>query len=104
MPSPKQYENSAARQKAFRDRQKTAREEAIAKGAPKAAAVPTMPSAARWKALISQARAALDTAASEMQAYYDERSETWQESNKAEALQERTDALQGIVDELDQLL
>ena len=101
MPTPKVYENDAARQKAFRDRQKAARDAAIAEGAPKAAAVPTMPSTGRWNALISQARAALDTCREEMQEYYDERSEEWQESEKAEQMQQRIEALESIIGELD---
>lgn len=103
MPTPKQYESSAARQKAFRDRQKAARDAALAQGAPKAAAVPTMPSTGRWKALISQARVTLDTCREEMQEYYDERSEQWQESEKAEQMQQRIEELEGIISQLEEL-
>lgn len=103
MPTPKQYESSADRQKAFRDRQKAARATAIAQGAPKAAAVPTMPSNARWTTLIQQARAALDTCRGEMQEYFDERSEQWQESDKADAMQQRIEQLESIVGDLEEL-
>jgi hypothetical protein len=102
MPTPQKYDSNADRQKAFRDRQKVAREQAIAQGAPKAAAVPTMPSTGRWNALIAQARAALDTARAEMQDYYDERSEQWQESEKAEQMQQRIEQLESIISELDE--
>lgn len=103
MPTPKQYESAAARQKAFRERQKAARTEAIAQGAPKAAAVPTMPSKARWETLIQQARAAVDTCREEMQGYHDERSEQWQESEKGEQMQEKIDALENLLNDMDNL-
>ncbi len=102
MPTPKQYESNADRQKAFRERQKAARDTAISQGGPKGAAVPTMPSNARWNTLISQARAALDTCRAEMQEYYDERSEQWQEGEKAEAMQQRIGQLESIIGELDE--
>lgn len=103
MPTPKQYDSNADRQKAFRDRQKAARASALAQGAPKAAAVPTMPSTARWAALMQQARGALDTCRGEMQEYFDERSEQWQESERADAMQERIGQLESIISDLEEL-
>ncbi len=95
MPTPKQYESRADRQKAYRQRTQQARmQEQEAKGLPPAPPVPTMPSIARWKALHEQARAALDTMQSEMQGYFDERSETWQEGEKGEAFQEILDRVE----------
>lgn len=103
MPQAREYESDAARQKAFRDRQKAARAEAIAQGAPKAAAVPTMPSKARWTVLLKQAQTALETARDEMQAYYDERSEQWQESEKADEMQQKIEQLESIIGDLETL-
>ena len=95
MPTPKQYDSPAARQKAYRQRTQQARtQEQEAKGLPPAPPIPTMPSLARWKALHDQARAALDTMQSEMQGYYDERSEAWQEGEKGEAFQEVLDRVE----------
>jgi hypothetical protein len=39
----------------------------------------------------------------EMKAYRDERSDTWQESDRGEAFNERIDALESIIGELDEL-
>jgi hypothetical protein len=41
--------------------------------------------------------------ADEMEAYFDDRSETWQESEKAEDFHERLDAVREICDALDNL-
>jgi broad specificity phosphatase PhoE len=69
-------------------------QEQEAKGLPPAPAIPTMPSMARWKAPHEQARAALDTMQEEMQGYFDDRSEAWQEGEKGEAFQEILDRVE----------
>ena len=51
-----------------------------------------------------QAQALLDTAVTEMQTYYEQRTETWQEGERGERFLERLEALQelhGAIDELD---
>ena len=74
MPPPRQYADAAAKQAAYRTRQAQARRaEQLAKGVPPAAPLPTMPSRARWQALLAQAQRALETARDEMQAYYEDR-------------------------------
>jgi hypothetical protein len=47
---------------------------------PATSAIPAVPSLARWKALRDQAQAFLQTMHEEMEAYWEERSEQWQES------------------------
>ena len=49
------------------------------------------------------ARAAIETARDEMQDYYADRTEEWQSSDKAEAVQEKIDALDSILSDLDAL-
>jgi hypothetical protein len=69
----------------------------------KASDIPTTPGERRWKALTQQARAALQTTLDEMQDYFDQRSENWQEGDKGLAVQDRLEALEeilGLVDEL----
>jgi hypothetical protein len=93
---------NAERQAAWRRRQGAARaSERAAKGLPGAPVLATMPGTARWQALIEQARAALETARDEMQAYFDDRSETWQDGERGEAMQERLDALDAILSDMD---
>lgn len=107
---------NAERQKAFRDRRakeiKAAR--AAAEGAtitptdlPAAPAIETMPPARRCKAMIEtaqmhirSAREQLQEAVSEMEAWYDERTEQWQESDKGQKRREQLDAWQEALDAL----
>ena len=104
MPTPKQHATPAARQAAWRIRQAEARNrERAEKGLPAAPPVSTMPGTARWNALLAQARAAIGTAQEEMQAYFDDRSEEWQEGERGEAMQARIDALEAISGDLEAL-
>lgn len=102
MPQPRHYPTNAAKQRAYRERQALARQaEQAAKGLPPRPSLPTLPSRARWQALLQHARLALETARDEMQAYHDGRSETWQQGERAAALHEQLDALEQILDALD---
>lgn len=104
MPTPKQHEDAAARQRAYRERQAAAREaELKAKGLPVAPPISTMPSKARWTALEAQAKATLQTLRDEMENYHSERSESWQESERGEAFGDRIQALDEILSALDEL-
>ena len=95
MPQPRQHADHAARQRAYRARQAQARHaEHVAKGLPSAPPLPTLPSHARWQALIAHARLYLETAQEEMPAYYDERSEAWQQGDRAAALTDQLDCLE----------
>jgi hypothetical protein len=102
MPTPKQYASAAQRQQAYRQRQQQARlVERQQKGLPAAPAIATLPGERRWQALLASAQAALACVHSEMQDYYDERSDAWQESQRAEDLLERIDAIEAIMADLD---
>lgn len=92
MPTPRKHETPAARQAAYRARQAEARRQAAAAKPPRP--MPTVPGPARWRRLIAGAVETLETARDEMQAYYDERSEAWQEGERGEAMQARIDALE----------
>ncbi len=65
--------------------------------------LPTLPSRARWQALLTQARLALETARDEMQAYYEDRSEAWQQGERAATLAEQIDQLGVVLEELEAL-
>ena len=104
MPQPRQYPDPAAKQRAYRARQEQARRDQLqATGLPPASPIPTLPSRARWRALLEQARRSLETACGEMQAYHDDRSEAWQQGDRAAALLEHLDALTQILDDLEAL-
>ncbi len=101
MPQPRRHTDAAAKQRAYRERQAQARRaEQEAKGLPPAPPIPTMPSHARWQALLNQARLVLETARDEMQTYYDDRSQQWQQSDRATAMQEQIDMLEQVIGEL----
>ena len=101
MPTRRQHNTTADRQRAYRARQQQARVvEQEAKGLPIAPSVPTMPSVARWNALLQSARVQVETAQTEMQEYFDERSEQWQEGEKGEAMQTRIEALEAVLEAL----
>ncbi len=104
MPQESLYMTDAERQKAYRERQKAARlEEQRIKGLPAAPAISTLPSRARWNALLANASALLTTARDEMETYRDERSESWQESEAAELLQAKIDAIETAIAALEEL-
>lgn len=86
MPAPKKYENSAQRQAAYRTRCKERG------GSPQA--VPSTGAAyRRWEKMRKQAMSLLNQVVAEMEIYYDQRSETWQESEKAEEFNELMEAI-----------
>lgn len=102
MPTPKVHADNVARQRAYRQRQREARQaELAAKGLPAAPPISTMPSRQRWAALLATARAALQTAQEEMASYHDDRSETWQQSERGEAIAAHIEALENLIDGLD---
>ena len=105
MPTAQLYTTAADRQRAYRQRQAQAqRQQQQAKGLPAAPAIATMPGETRWRALHQHAATALNTLHTEMQDYYEARSEAWQESQRGEAFLERLEALESLLDELDSCL
>ncbi len=89
----------AEKQRAYRDRLK----QRAAGELPAAPILTNIPPERRWKVLHEQGRNALQTMLDEMEAYRDERSDTWQESERGASFQERMEALESIIAELDEL-
>jgi hypothetical protein len=105
MPQPKRHASHADRQAAYRERCRRARlAEVSARGLPPLPAVPSIPGSARWASALAQARMLLETVYSEMQAYYDDRSPEWQESEKADRFTDRSDALAELIAGFDDML
>jgi hypothetical protein len=95
MPGPsRHYATNADRQKAYRQRTQARHQERAAKGLPPLPALAVIPGNARWQAMIGQASQLLQTAQAEMQAYYDQRTAAWQETERAESFLERLEALE----------
>ena len=101
MPQPRKYGTRAEQQAAYRKRRITSDRELLArKGLPPLPAIPTIPGNARWSAMIEQAHTLLSTAIDEMQNYHDDRSEQWQDSDKAEDLLSKVEQLQETMSQL----
>jgi len=104
MPTPQRYSDPAARQRAYRERQAQARlHERKQKGLPATAMLATLPGERRWQTLLEQAQSALLCVHTEMQAYYEDRSETWQEGERGEAMLERLDSVESLLCDLETL-
>ena len=95
---------NAERQARHRGRRAAAVQQAwAAKGIPGTPVLQTMPGTARWRILMLNALHNLELCREEMDDYYNERSEPWQESERGELMQERIESLQGVIDELTQV-
>jgi hypothetical protein len=104
MPTPRKHQNAAACQAAYRKRQAEARRlELQKKGLPALPLIPNFPGEARWKKMLAEAGALLSMVASEREDYFDDRSDEWQESDKGDAFQERSDAIADILNAVDDL-
>lgn len=104
MPTPRKYDSPAQRQAAYRARLTAARDELLAsKGLPLLPSMPTMPGQRRWEAMIRIAFSLLESAYTEMRGYFDERSESWRDSEKGEAFTERLDELAELLDSFEGL-
>jgi hypothetical protein len=94
MPQQRTHASHAQRQAAYRRRCQEARQRQLQeKGLPALPAIPAIPGTARWRAAITNAADLLAMVEEEMQSYYDDRSEQWQESNRADDFEERRDAV-----------
>ena len=101
MPTPRKYASSAERQAAHRRRSSDALAAlSVAKGLPAVSPINTLPSLRRWQAMLHTASQVLESACEEMQAYADDRSESWQDSQKAEDMAERIQAIEAATDAL----
>jgi hypothetical protein len=104
MPQPKKHVSHAARQTAYRLRCQEARtEEQKQQGLPALPTLPTLPGTARWRSAVGSARLLLETTQAEMQAYFDERTEVWQEGERGQLFLDRLQALESTLSSLDEI-
>jgi len=97
------HTSNAEKQKAYRARQAAALTQTIAgKALPISKPLPTKPSPARWKALHALALAAVETLRDEMETYKEERSERWQESDRAGEMEDQIAAANDLIDSLEE--
>lgn len=104
MPQPRKHASPAQRQAAYHQRRENARREQLnSKGLQATPALPTIPGTARWNQAIANAAELLAMVVDEMQQYHDDRSEAWQESDKAERFLERLEAIREVHDTVTEL-
>ena len=101
MPQPRKHADRAKRQAAYRARRAQARQQELSeRGLPALPVLSTMPGSARWNAALQSARCLLEQVSEEMAAYYEERSEAWQASDRGESFAERQETIAMLIDEL----
>lgn len=96
MPQPKKYKSGAERTAAYRARVGKAKPVPVPYTALK-------PGYRRWEVMTAQVRDMLQTVIDERSEYFDDRSEKWQESDKAQEFTENTDTLQEALELLEGL-
>ena len=105
MPQPKKHDTPAARQAAYRKRCEQARRiELVSRGIPPLPAIPTLPGWSRWNASLRMAQDLTERTLVEMEQYFDDRSETWQECDRGEEHQRGIDLVQAVLDSMSDLL
>ena len=96
---------AALRQAAWRKRQAEALEAALAaKGLPASPPISTLPGTARWKAQQVLVLTTLEAMRAEMQSYFDDRTERWQDGERGEAMTERLEQLDDLITATTELL
>jgi hypothetical protein len=105
MPQPKQHASAAARQAAFRARREQVRQaELSVKGLPALPVISSIPGWPRWNASFKAAHQLIAESLSEMQDYFEERSESWQESQRGDDYQEKMASVEAVQDALSDLI
>ncbi len=98
MPQPKIYGSRSEQQAAYRLRVKRSQEELLLlKKLPPLPAIPTVPGYVRWTAMAKRVEQWVTTIQQEMDNYYSDRSEVWQESEKGAEFQEKLELLDEIL-------
>jgi hypothetical protein len=91
--------DNAGRQAAYRKRRRAQIDDLLTmRGLPALPAVATIPGWPRWKEAMGRIAVQLEVIEREMTDYFDERSERWQESERAEAFDESRNILRTIVE------
>ena len=105
MPQPRKHASPAERQAAFRARSEQARQAELAtKGLPAHPVIASIPGWPRWNATFRMAHDLIEGALSEMQEYFDDRSDTWQVSERGEDHQERIASTEAVLEALGELI
>jgi hypothetical protein len=95
MPQPRIYASGAERQVAYRRRQRAValHPQTNTSGLVALPRPTHMPGTVRWRQAVAQAHGLLETVEQEMEDYFGDRTQEWQEGERGERFQERMDAL-----------
>jgi hypothetical protein len=105
MPQPRKYANRAQQQAAYRNRRAAAhRAQMQAKGLPALPPIAAIPGTVRWRGALRMAQELLELVCNEMDQYANDRSEEWQDSERAEEFADRLAGIEGVRDSLDDYL
>ncbi len=104
MPQQRKHLTNSARQAAYRSRLELARQQELSeRGLPALPPLASMPGTVRWNGAIRRCVALLTLVHEEMQGYFEERSEAWQESDRGVDHQERMAAIAQLLSDLEDL-
>nr|ACX33979.1 hypothetical protein [uncultured bacterium RM44] len=101
MPQPKRFDSNAQRQAAYRARQKHAL--SALHLLPPLPTVPGIPGTLRWRWAVHLAHELVATVHTEMDDYYNGRSEDWQDGDRGEEFNDRKEAIEEAADKLAEL-
>jgi len=104
MPQQRKHQSNSARQAAYRNRLELARKQELSeRGLPALPPLASMPGTARWNGAIRRCVTLLTLVHDEMQGYFEDRSEVWQESDRGVDHQERMMAIEQLLSDLEDL-
>ena len=104
MPQPKKYATPAARQAAYHQRQQQARRRQLeAKGLCAVPALATVPGYPRWRQAITQSSTLLELVQLEMEDYADQRSEHWNETERADTFRQQIEDVAAAYEQVNEL-
>jgi hypothetical protein len=83
--------------------QEARRQEQALKGLPALPQIATLPGYPRWRAALASARTLVEQVQEEMAAYYEERSEVWQEGDGGVQFLERQEALEALLSQWEEV-
>ena len=90
---------NAQRQAAYRRRRRALIDDLLTmRGLPSLPALSTVPGWPRWKEAMARIAAQIEVIEAEMDDYYNQRSQRWQESEQAEAFSENLDLLRALLE------
>lgn len=97
----REYQSNALRQAAYRRRREGTEDAHVARRMP---SIPITPGRRRWNAMLKESSLLLDHAAREMEDYFDQRSEQWQDSEVGECLAQTLESAQDALAILEDVL